>query len=111
MKCYTCHFWNQDGTEAYQGHCGLYSINCITAVFSNKTPTRFVKKEEVKVISELKLKGSEEDKVKGETIFMDDENYVDARQNRRRQNATYPDITELTDESKAELRKLGRRRK
>ena len=109
-KCFECYHWEQDGTEPYQGHCKLYSINCITAVFNGKAPTSFLAKDDVESILEPKLKGGEK-RVKGELIFMNDEYLVKAAQSKRLQNPIYPDMREPTDESKKMIRKWKRERK
>ena len=101
-KCFECHFWKQEA-ELPQGYCGLGSVTCITAVFNGKPATRFMKKSEVKPISEPKR--SNENKVKGQTIFMTNKALVVAQQNKQRQVVQYPDMKELTDESKKQMRK------
>ena len=40
-----CIFWHQDGKEEYQGHCGLGSCTCITAIFNQQNPPRWTLKE------------------------------------------------------------------
>ena len=39
-----CLFWYQDGEQDYQGHCGLHSCACITAIFNKLNPTRWMPK-------------------------------------------------------------------
>ena len=102
-KCFKCHFWKQTGEEMYQGKCTLSSISCITAVFNGKPPTRFLKKEDV-VLVELKLEQGKRI-AKGRTIFMTDDDLVEALRNKQRITPTYPGGAELTDESKKMLRK------
>jgi len=45
--------------------------------------------------------------VQGRDIFMDDKDFLAARQNRERQIVVYPNTKELTDVSKAMLRSSG----
>ena len=107
--CIDCYFWESTGTEPYRGYCKLGSVNCITAIFNHQSPTRFLGKNNVKPISEP-IKGGK-DETKGRIAFMTDEEMVKAHQNRRKQNPIYPDMRTLTEESKAELRKLRREKK
>ena len=109
LKCKECNFWNQTGEEQYRGYCGLYSVNCITEVTHGRTPTRFMDKDEAITISALRLKGSEKYNMESSPIFMSNEHRTKALENRRRNTPIYPDMSELTDESRRMLRRLRRR--
>ncbi len=39
-----CAFWHSDGEKEYQGHCGLYSSMCITAISDRRLPPRWMAK-------------------------------------------------------------------
>jgi len=46
--CHDCTHWKwddtihlPDGSSAYPGHCGLYSIRCVNAVADGETPPNF----------------------------------------------------------------------
>ena len=95
--CLNCAHWKDDG-------CALQSVDCITALFNNKKPTRFLAKDEVEPVSEIK-QGGDVYKAKNDLAFMTDEYLVKAQQSRQRQNPMYPDVRTLTDESKKQLRK------
>ena len=96
--CQNCVFWTD--------HCGLYSTNCITAIASGKPPTAFLTKEDTKPISGSKRDGKNSPVLKGEEAFMNDEEYDKAEANKKRHIVMYPDMRELTDESKEEMRKF-----
>ena len=103
-ECLDCYFWKQDAET--QGHCGIFSVSCITAVFNKTTLTRFLEKTEVTPVSEPKsIGGEDEKKVKGEGVFMGAEYLTSAQRNRQSQGTTYADMRELTDESKKMVRK------
>jgi len=103
--CINCIHWHPTGEKDYQGYCTT-SINCV----NSKSRPRFTPKTEVKPISEIRLRQGSEDGIKGQTAFMSDEDYAKAHYNKQKQNPTYPDMRQLTEESKKELRKLGRRK-
>ena len=107
-KCIDCYFWYPTGLEPYQGYCKLGSIECITAVFNHKPPTRFLEKDDDQTIP--KPQRDEEGKI-GRRSIMSSEETADAQRSRMSNIPQYPDMRTLTDESKAELRKLGKRRK
>lgn len=46
-----CLFWVQDGQKEYQGHCGLESCECLTAVFNHRNPTRWLPPKLIEEIS------------------------------------------------------------
>ena len=100
--CQNCFFWNET-------HCGLYSVSCATALFTGKNPTRFLAKEDAKIVIEPILRDSDYSVKrirKCEEAFMDAKEYGQARDNKRRYDPAYPDMRELTDESKLVMRKL-----
>ena len=108
-NCIDCIFWHSTRLESYQGYC-IISIDCINLP---KRP-RFVNKYEVvqrelaeqkKSISEIK--SSHDIGIKGKIAFIDTES---ASITRRQQSVVYPDMRQLTDKSKEELRKLRRRK-
>ncbi len=108
--CIDCIHWHSTGDEEYQGYC--YSSECSTAVCNHKTLTRFMSKNEVDPISEIKLKqgGRGEIKITNMStlsleVKMSDEDFVKARCSKKRQNPIHPDVRELTDESKQLTRK------
>lgn len=42
-----CNIWIQTGTEIWQGHCGLYSTECINAAAQHKNPPMWRPKVDV----------------------------------------------------------------
>ena len=40
-----CQFWILEGPQIYDGHCGLFSCECTTAVGNRKKPPRWMAKE------------------------------------------------------------------
>ena len=102
LKCVDCVHWKQTGEEPYQGNCWMYSGICATAVMNKTTLPWFLKKEDAKIIREPI--GDDVRKVKKNEIFMNDEEYVKAQRNRQSQPVLYPDMRQLTDESKKLVR-------
>ena len=94
--CIDCAQWNQTGQEPHQGHCGLYSVACEMS----KNKPRFLEKDMVKPIKIIRHVVS---KIKGR--LMSEEELAMAAQNRKIQRPLYPDMRELTDESKKVMRK------
>jgi len=87
------------------GICLIYSSECATDVFKHVKPRRFLPLDEV---TEVKTVDIEPQLIPvGREIFMDVREFMLARQNKERSNPVYPDMAELTDESK----KIMRRRK
>ena len=103
--CIDCTHWKSTGTEPHQGCCGLRSISCI----NSSSKPNFLDKEDVKHIPE-RLKKGDRDKVKGQTAFINGEELAKALQSRQRDIPMYPDMRQLTEESKKELRRVRRRK-
>ena len=100
-NCTDCNYWHPTGKEPYEGYCHV-SINCI----NSPSRPRHTPKDEVKPLSDILLKEIKVDKVKG-TIAYIDANLAQA--SRERSPAPmYPDMRQLTDSSKAELRRIAR---
>ena len=101
-NCIECAHWKSTGKE----HCGLYSLTCT----NSKTHPNFLGKSEVKFIPKIRLNQGGRNKVKGQTAFINGEELSKALQSRARDIPMYPDMRQLTDESKKELRRIRRRK-
>ena len=99
-NCQTCAFWRQDNEQC---PCGLGSVTCINAIVNHKPPTRWMSVEDIKPLRQPMV--TADTIPKGRELFMNSEEYTGAKENKDRNVVMYPDMRELTDESKAQLRK------
>ena len=101
--CIDCIHWKPTGERPYEGFC-MTSVICTN---SESHLSRFTSKTEMSIPKKIFMTG--EPKVKGRIAFMTNEDLTKAIYSKQKQSPEHPDMRELTDESKKELRK-GRRK-